>query len=87
MPSSQGMRLQGLEVGLEDEIAVTQGPGRGLVAGHRLHFQVDGQKVVAAVGFLHHAVEEEVPHHPLAHEAALHVHHGDHDGVDVAALD
>jgi hypothetical protein len=66
---------------------VAERPGRRLVAGHRLHLHVDGQQIVAAVGLLDHAVEEEARRHALAHEAALHVREGDHHRVDLARLD
>ena len=85
-PLQPGDSPQGVEVGLEGKIAVAQVPGRGFVAGYRFHFHIHREQVVAAMSLLDHRVEEEVAGDPFAHEAALHVHHGDHHRVDVAGF-
>jgi hypothetical protein len=86
-PLEPGHPAQAFHDRLDDEVAVAERPGRRLIAGHRLHFHVDRQQIVAAVGLLDHAVEEEARRHALAHQAALHVREGDHDRVDLASLD
>ena len=79
-----GNPAQGVQVRLEDEIAVAEVPVGRLVARNRLVLHVDGQQVVAAMGLLDDVGEKEVPGHPLAHEPALHVDHGHHHGIDLA---
>ena len=78
---------QGRHVGLHDEIAVALLPARRRVAGHRLHVDVVGEQVVAAVRLLVRAVDEKFRLEALADEAALHVDHGDDHGVDRAGRD
>ena len=80
-------RAQGGEVGLQDEIAVALVPARGRVARHRLHVDVVGEQIVAAVRLLVRAVDEILGLEALADEAALHVDHGDEHGVDGAGGD
>ena len=82
-----GDAAQGREVGLDREVAVAEVPRRRLVARHRLHLEVHGQEVVAAVHLVHDLLEEVVAGDPLADQAALHVDHADHDGVDRAGGD
>jgi hypothetical protein len=82
-----GNAAQGRDVGFQDEIAIALLPARRLVAGHRLHIDVDGQQIVAGVRFLDGAVEEEAAGEALADEASLHVGEGDDDGVDRAVGD
>jgi hypothetical protein len=48
-PSSHGDAAQRRKVGLHDEVAVALLPAGGLVARHRLHVDVVGEQVVAAV--------------------------------------
>ena len=73
------------QVRLDDEIAIALRPVGRRVARHRLHVDIVGQQIVAAVGLLVGAFEEEFHVHALADEAALHVGEGDDDGVDLAA--
>ena len=75
------------EVGLVDVVAVARGPACGLVALHRVHLDVGGEEVVAAVGFLVAAVHEVLRVEALAHEAALHVHDAGEHRVDLSARD
>jgi hypothetical protein len=82
-----GHAAQGLEIGLQHEVAVAARPGGGLVAGHRLDLHVDGQQIVAGVGLLHAALQEEMPGVALAHQPPLHVDHADEDGIDLAGFD
>jgi len=81
-----GHQAHGGEVGLEHEVAVAALPAGGGIAGHRLHVDVVGQQVVAAVGFLVGAVEEELDLEAFADQAALHVDHAGQDGVDAAGF-
>ena len=76
------------EVGDEGHVAVAAVPrGRG-VAADGVHVDVDGEQVVAALGGVRqHLVEEVVGVGALAREPALHVGHGEHDGVDGAGGD
>ena len=75
------------QVGLHDEIAVALLPVGGRVAGHRLHVDVVGEQIVAAMRLLMGAVEEILRLEALADEAALHVGEADDDGVDLACAD
>ena len=75
---------QGRHVGLHDEVAVALLPARRRVARHRLHVDVVGKQVVAAVRLFVRAVDEKFRLEALADEAALHVDHGDDHGVDRA---
>ena len=77
---------QGAEVGLDHEVAVALFPACRLVARHRLHVDVVGQQIVAGVGFLVGAVDEELGLETLAHEAALHVDERRHHGIDGAGF-
>jgi hypothetical protein len=82
-----GGAAQARRVGLDGEVAVALVPGRRLVTRHRLHLHVHGQEVVAGVGLLDHAVQEEMAGHPLAQEAALHVGKAHHHGVYLTRVD
>ncbi len=75
------------EVGLHHVVAVARGPARRLVARHRLHLDVGGEQIVAAVGLLVGAFQEELRLEPLAHQPALHVDLGHHHRVDAAVRD
>ena len=77
---------QGRHVGLQHEVAIALLPARRLVAGHRLHLDVDAEEVVAAMRFLVAAVGEELGVEALADEAALQIDHGGHDRIDGAGL-
>ena len=69
------------------EIAIALLPIGGGVAGHRLHVDVVGEQIVAAVRLLIRAVEEILGLEALADQRALHVGKADHDGVDLAVGD
>ncbi len=74
---------QGGEVGAQRQVAVAVLPGGDLVAVDGVHVDVDGEQVAAALsGAGHHVGEEVLGGQALALEAALHVGHGEHDGVD-----
>ena len=77
MPSSQAHFISVADVGLHDEIAIALGPVGGLVAGHRLHIDVVGEQVVAAMRLLDRAIEEELGLEALADQPPLHVGEGD----------
>ncbi len=81
-----GRAPQRRQVRLHDEVAVALFPVGDGVARHRLHVDVVGEQVVAAVGFLVGAVEEEIGLHALADQAALHVGEADDDRVDLATI-
>ncbi len=51
-----GTCAQRREVGLHDEVAIALRPARRLVAGHRLHVDVVGQQVVAAMRLVMRAI-------------------------------
>ncbi|MNT25860.1 hypothetical protein D3C72_1614040 [compost metagenome] len=80
-----GHAAQGTHVGFQDEIAVALVPARRGIARHRLHVDVVGQQVVATVGFLMAAVDEELGLEALANQSPLHVHHAGQHRVDLAA--
>ena len=72
------------QVGLHDEIAVALFPIGDGVARHRLHIDVVGEQIVAAVGLFIGAVDEKFGLEALADEPSLHVGEADHDRVDLA---
>ena len=74
------------EVRLQDEIAVALLPACDRVARHRLHVDVVGEQVVAAVGFLIGAAEEEGGLEALADEPPLHVGEAGDHRVDLAGV-
>ena len=74
------------EVGLHDEIAIAAAPVGRLVAGHRLHVDVVGQQVVAAMRLVDGALEEELGLEALADQPSLHVGKGHEHGVDGAGF-
>ena len=79
---------QGAQVRLEDEVAVAGLPAGGLVAVHGVHVDVHAQQVAARLGLVRgDLVEEELRGQPFALQAALHVGHGELDGVDAADRD
>jgi hypothetical protein len=70
---------------LGDPVAVARLPVHELEALGRVHLHVRAQEVRAEVGAVgDHAVEERLTLDALAHEPALHVRDGHHDGVDLA---
>jgi hypothetical protein len=75
------------EVRLHHIVAVALFPAGRLVARNREHLDVDGEEVVAAMRLLPPAVHEVLGNEAFAHEAALHVHDGHEDGVDLASGD
>ena len=82
-----GYPPQGAKVRLHGVVAVAGFPGGRLVALDRFHFLVGGQQIVARVGFLPGAVDEELGLEPFAHKTALHVGLHRQDGVDFARRD
>src|SRR5215470_9876732 len=80
-------RAQRRDVGLHDEVAIALVPARGRIARHRLHVDVVGEQIVAAVRLFMRAVEEIFGLEALADEAPLHVDHGDDHGIDRARRD
>ena len=74
------------QVRLHREIAVALLPIGDRVARHRLHVDVVGEEIVAAVGLLIGAVEEILDVETLADQTSLHVGHAGDDGVDLAAI-
>ena len=79
---------QRVEVGHHHHVAVAAFPGRHRVAGDRVHLDVDGEQVVAALGaVLGKFLEEQPRRHALADETALHVGERDDHGVDLAGPD
>ena len=67
---------QRCHVGLQHEVAIALFPAGRLVAGHRLHLDVDAEQIVAAMRLLIAAVGEELGVEALADETALQVDHG-----------
>ncbi|MCY1527420.1 hypothetical protein D9M68_624880 [compost metagenome] len=80
-----GHPAQGAQVGLEHEVAVSLAPARRGVARHRLHVDVVGQQVIAAMRLLEGAVDEEFRLEAFADQSPLHVHHAGQHRVDLAA--
>ena len=79
---------QGVEVGLHLEVPVTLVPRAHLVAVDRVHVDVDGEQVAAALGpGLEHFVEEVGSGQSFALEASFHVGDRQQDGVDLACRD
>ena len=83
-----GEQPQRVRVGHELHVAVALLPRGDGVAVDRVHVDVHGQQVVAALGArLQGDVEEVAAVQPLALEPALHVGEREHDGVDLVRLD
>ncbi len=80
-PSQRG------EVGANAEVAVAAIPGGNLEARHRLHLHIHRQQIIADVHLVDDVVEKEMPGHPLANQAALHISHAHEHGVDLAVGD
>ena len=76
---------QRAQIGLHHIIAIARRPARRLIALHGIHLDIRGQKVIAAMGFIG-VFDEMRGVKALAHQAALHIDKGDHDGVDLARL-
>ncbi len=62
---------------LQDEVAVALSPARGLVAGHRLHIDVEREQIIAGMRFLVGTVDEEAGGEAFAREAPLQVGEAD----------
>ena len=77
-----GREAQRGKIGLHRVIAVTLRPTGRRIAGHRLHFLVDRQKVIARMRFRYAGFEEVTGVEPLAHHPPLHVDLGHDDGID-----
>ncbi len=69
-----GRKAQGGEVWLHDEIAVTLVPARRFIARNRLHIDVIGQKIIAAMRFIMRGFHKEARVEAFANQAALHVY-------------
>ena len=81
-------RPQRVEVGDHLEVAVAALPRGHRVAADRLHVDVDGEQVVAALGaVLERVVEEVARGQALALQPALHVRDREQHGVDRAVRD
>src|SRR5690606_14593234 len=72
---------------LDREVAIALGPGRRLVTLHRLHIDVVGQEIVAAVGLLDTGLDEVFPQEALPDRPTLHVDSDAQDRVDLARGD
>ena len=72
----------GAQVGLHDEVAVALRPARRLVPRHRLHIDVVGKQIVAAMRLVVGGFDEIFRQEPLADEAALHVDGAGEHGID-----
>ena len=75
---------QGAEVRLHDEVAVALFPVRELIARHRLHVHIVGEQIVAGMGFLVRAVDEEARLESLAHEPTKLIREAHQHGVQAA---
>jgi len=74
-----------VQVGCQDEVAVTGVPTRRLEPVDGVHVDVDGEQVVAALdAVIDHLVEEQPRRRPLADQAALHVTEADDHRVDLS---
>ena len=87
VPSSHGIAAQRRQVGLHDEIAIALLPACRLVAGHRLHIDVVGEQIVAAMRLVVRGCDEILGLEALADQPALHVDERGDDGVDLARGD
>ena len=86
-PRQPGNAPQRAHVRLHDEVAVALLPvGHGITR-HRLHIDVVGEQIVAAVRLLISAVEEILGLKTLADEPALHVGEAGDHRVDFACAD
>ena len=86
-PLEPGHPPQRGHVRLEDEVAVAGVPRRHLEPLHRVHVDVHGQQVVAALGsVLLDLLDEEGRVQAFAHQPALHVGHHQQHRVDRARI-
>ena len=74
-------------VGLHDEVAVALLPVGDRVARHRLHIDVVGKEIVAAMRLLVRGGEEVLRLEALADQPPLHVDEAGEHRVDLAARD
>ena len=77
-------RPQGRQIRGDHEIAVAALPIGGGVARHRLHVNVIGQQIIAAMRLAVGGIENEFGLVTLADQAAVHIGEGDLNGVDGA---
>ena len=83
-----GNQPQGAQVRRHHHVAVAGVPTRHRIAGHGVHFDVDGQQVATTLRPVSgHLVDEEPGGHPLAHEPSLHVGESHDDGIHIADPD
>ncbi len=73
------------KVRLHDEVAIALRPACCLVAGHRLHIDVVGQQIVAAMRLVMRGFDEIPGQETLADETALHVDGTGENRVDLVA--
>jgi hypothetical protein len=71
-------------IGFHHIIAITGLPRGRFIALHGVHFDIRGDQVIATMGFSPSGVYEVLDVKTFAHQAALHVDRGDHNGVDLA---
>lgn len=76
-PKRRKVRLHGV-------VAVTLVPARRLVTGHRLHFHICREQVIAAMRFLPRTFHEVFRVKTLSHQTALHIHLAGEHRVDAA---
>ena len=68
-------------------VAISGSPAGRAVTVHGKHFQIGGQQVVTAVGFLPGTFEKELGVEALAHQAALHVGKSGNYSIDFVGRD
>ena len=73
VPVEPGRLHQRREVGLEDEVAIALVPVGRLVAGHRLHIDIVGEQIVAAMRLLDARRRGKLGLEALADQPPLHV--------------
>ena len=69
------------------KITVPFVPGRRPISRYRLHFHVDGQKVVADMHLALHFFEVEPPSDALADKPTLHIRKTNEDRIDLRVAD
>ena len=80
-----GQDTEGGEIGPEFEIAETRFPIGDLEAFQRVHLEVDGEQIIAAVrAVLGNRIQEQLGAKAFAHEAAKRVGDGDDYGVNLS---
>ena len=75
---------QGGHVRAQHIVAIALFPAGGFIAGNGVHLHIDGEEIVAAMGFFMSAIAEKGGVKAFAHQAALHVDAGHEDSVNLA---